>query len=123
MISFTRADRVSGLIQRILSDILKRDVADPRLQMTIITTVKMSPDLKLARIYYATSGGEKNITAATKAIDSAHGFIKRNLARRLKLRYMPELKFFYDDSFDYGSHIERLLKMVVTENETDHTSN
>ena len=123
MIPFTRADRVGGLIRRILSDILKRDVADPRLKMTIITTVKMSPDLKLARIYYATSGGEINIKAATKAIDSAHGFIKRNLARQLKLRYMPELKFFYDDSFDYGSHIEQLLKTVATENETDHTPN
>lgn len=123
MIHFSRADRVSGLIQEVLSDILKKDVADPRLKLTTVTAVKMSADLKLARIYYTTSGGKQKIDAATQALHGAHGYIKKKLARQLGLRYMPELKFFYDDSFDYGSRIEELLKTVATENGTDHTSN
>jgi ribosome-binding factor A len=122
MTSFTRADRVSGLIQRVLSDILSKDVADPRLKMTVITGVKMSADLRIARIYYASSGNKKNIEAASRAINSARGYLKKSLARQLALRYMPELKFFYDDSFDYGFHIEQLLKTVLAENATDHQS-
>ena len=123
MIHYSRADRVSGLIQEVLSDILKKNVADPRLKMMTVTAVKMSADLKLARIYYTTSGGKQKIDAATQALHGAHGYIKKKLARQLGLRYMPELKFFYDDSFDYGSRIEELLKTVATENGTDHTSN
>ena len=123
MIHFTRADRVGGLIQEILSDIFKRDVADPRLKMTLITGVEMSPDLKLARIYFTISGGSQKVKAATKAINNAHGFLKRKLAQQLDLRYMPELKFYYDESFDYGSHIEQLLKTVTTENGPNHKSN
>ena len=123
MIHFSRADRVSGLIQEVLSDILKKDVADPRLKLTTITAVKMSADLKLARIYYATSGDKNKIKAAILAINRASGFLKKELARQLRLRYMPELKFFYDESFDYGSRIEELLKTVARKNGTDHTTN
>jgi ribosome-binding factor A len=123
MIPFSRADRVSGLIQKILSDILTKQVADPRLKMTIITAVEMSPDLKLARIYYATSGKAQEVEAATTAMNKAQGFFKRKLARQLHLRYMPELKFYYDESYEYGSHIEQLLKTVINENGPDHTSN
>jgi ribosome-binding factor A len=123
MIPFSRADRVSGQIQKILAGILSKQVADPRLKMTIITAVEMSPDLKLARIYYATSGRAQEVAAATKAMNKARGFLKRSLARQLDLRYMPELKFYYDESFEYGSHIEQLLKTVMSENGPDHTSN
>lgn len=120
MISYSRADRVGGLIQEVLSDIFQKDVADPRLRMTTITGVKMSPDLKSARIYYTTSGGKDKINAATKALQRAHGYIKKKLARQLDLRYMPELKFFHDDSFDYGSRIEDLIKATTKENGTDY---
>jgi ribosome-binding factor A len=120
MITFSRADRVSGLLQEVLSEILKRDIADPRLRMATVTGVKMSADLKLANIYYATSGDKNSITAAAKAFDRAHGYIKKKLAQQLELRYMPQLRFFHDESFDYGSRIEKLLKTVSSENGTDH---
>jgi len=120
MIEFSRADRVSGLLQEVLSEILKRDIADPRLRMATITGVKMSADLKLANIYYSTSGDKNSITAAAQAFNSAHGYIKKKLAQQLELRYMPQLRFFYDESFDYGSRIEKLLKTVSSENENDH---
>ena len=123
MISFSRADRVSGLIQEVLSDLLKKDIHDPRLQMATITTVKMSRDLKLARIYFTIHGGSAKVEAAAKGFESARGFIKRSLARKLSLRYMPDLIFFYDDSFDYGSHIDQLLEKIKTENGPDRQSN
>ena len=120
MTSFTRAERVSGLIQATLSDLLQKGIRDPRLEMTTITGVKMSPDLKLARIYFTIYGGRDRSEAAVKGFDSARGYIKRNLARRLGLRYMPDLKFFWDESFEYGSHIDKLLKKITTGNEPDY---
>ena len=123
MTSFSRADRVSGLIQEVLSDILRKEIADPRLAMATITGVRMSPDLKVASIYFTRSGGEKKVEAAAAAFDRARGFIKKRLARQLELRYMPELRFFHDGSFDYGSRIENLLKSVTTENGKDHSTN
>ncbi len=123
MISFSRADRVSGLIQEVLSDLIKKDIHDPRLQMATITNVKMSRDLKLARIYFSIHGGNAKVEAAAKGFESARGFIKRSLARKLSLRYMPDLIFFYDDSFDYGTHIDELLKKIMTENGRNNQSN
>ena len=120
MIEFSRADRVSGLLQEVLSEILKRDIADPRLRLATITGVKMSADLKLANIYFTTPGGKNSISAAAQAFTRAHGYIKKKLAQQLELRYMPQLRFFHDESFDYGSRIEKLLKTVSSENENDH---
>jgi len=109
---FPRSDRVSGHIQRVLSEVLQKDVKDPRLEMIIITGVKMSRDLRVARIYYATSEGGKNTTEVTEGFKSALGYVKRQLSRELGLRYMPDLKFLYDESFDYGSHIDEILKTI-----------
>jgi ribosome-binding factor A len=123
MIPYSRADRVSGLIQEVLSNLLKKDIHDPRLKMVTITNVKMSRDLKLARIYFSIYGDSSKVEAAAKGFESARGFIKRSLARRLGLRYMPDLKFFYDESFEYGTHIDELLKRLTTENGKDNQSN
>ena len=123
MTSFSRADRVSGLIQETLSDLLNKSIHDPRLQRATITKVKMSADLKLARIYFAIYGDDKKSEDAARGFESARGFIKRILAPKLGLRYMPDLKFFYDDSFDYGSHIDQLLEKIKTENGPDHQTN
>ncbi len=116
MKSFTRADRVGALIQHTLSDILRKNVKDPRLDMTIITGVKMAGDLKSALIFFSTStGSSRSKEDAYQGFKSALGYIKRALAAELKLRYMPELKFAYDESFDYASRIDRLLKKVREE--------
>jgi len=118
---FSRADRVGELIQQVLSEILTRSIRDPRLKMTTITGVKMSKDLRNAKVYFAVSGGPKKVDGALLGFNSAMGYIKRVLAAELDLRYMPELKFFYDNSFDYGAHIDALLKSLDTEDGKDHT--
>ena len=123
MTSFSRADRVGGLIQETLSDLLNKSIHDPRLQRATITSVKMSADLKLARVYFAIYGDDKKSEDAARGFESARGFIKRILAPKLGLRYMPDLKFFYDDSFDYGSHIDQLLEKIKTDDGPGHQSN
>ena len=123
MTPFSRADRVSGLVQEVLSNLLKKDIHDPRLKMATITNIKMSRDLRLARVYFSIHGGSSKAEDAAKGFESARGFIKRTLARKLSLRYMPDLNFFYDESFDYGAHIDQLLEKISTENEPDNQSN
>lgn len=109
---FPRSERVSGHIQKVLSDILQKNVKDPRLEMIVITDVKMSRDLRTARIYYTTSSGGKDTAEVTEGFKSALGYLKRQLSRELGLRYMPDLKFLYDESFDYASHIDEILKTI-----------
>ena len=122
MIPFSRADRVGGLIQQVLSDILKKNIRDPRLKMATITGVKVSRDLKQARIYFTTSGGIQKKGDTIKGFSSAHGFIKRTLAHALDLKYMPNIKFFYDESLEYGAHIDELIESTKSENGSNHST-
>jgi len=118
---FVRSDRVSGQIQKILSEILLKKIKDPRLENASITDVKMSRDLRIARIYFVTSGNTKSMEEAVEGFKSALGYVKRILARQLGLRYMPDLKFFYDESFEYGSQIDKVLKAVKADNGPNNT--
>jgi len=117
---YARAERVSSQMQRVLTDILTKKIKDPRLEQATVTGVKMSRDLRHARIYYVVNGDEKVREQVSEGFETARGSLKRFLARQLNLRYMPEIRFFYDTSLDYGSHIEKLLSSIAPENETDH---
>ncbi|MEW6670404.1 MAG: 30S ribosome-binding factor RbfA [Thermodesulfobacteriota bacterium] len=119
---FSRSDRVGGQIQKVLSELLHKGIKDPRLKMTSISSVKVSADLKYARIYFITSGDVKRRQEAADGFNKAMGYLKRELARQLGLRYMPELKFFYDDSFDYGTRIDKILNSLNTDHESNHTA-
>jgi ribosome-binding factor A len=122
MIPFERAERVSGLIQKVLSEILQKDIKDPRLKMATITGVDVSRDLKLARVYFTTPDSEHQKNAAIKGFNSARGYIKLTLAHALGLKYMPDIKFFYDQSIEYGAHINRLIKLTKDTNGTDSST-
>ncbi|MBI5581756.1 MAG: 30S ribosome-binding factor RbfA [Deltaproteobacteria bacterium] len=123
MTSLARSERVGGLIQEILSELLRRDISDPRLALTTITGVKVTKDLRLARVYFATAGGKSTSDAAALGFASAAGFIKRHLARQLGLRYMPAVEFFYDESFDHGARIDQLLKSIPKDHGPDSSDN
>jgi len=119
---FSRADRVSVKIRQVLSDILHKDIQDSRINIATVTKVNMSRDLRHARVYFVLSGKDSKIKDAIKGFKSAHGYIKRSLARQLELRYMPEITFYYDDSFDYGSRIDKVLDLVKTHDKPDNTT-
>lgn len=120
---FSRSERVGGQIQKVLSDFLRKSVSDPRLESVTITGVKMSSDLRIAYVYFSTHGGEDMSAETSAGFKSALGFLKRNLASKLGLRYMPQLKFIYDTSFDRGIRIEKLLKSITSEYESNHSTN
>ena len=109
-------------IQRVLSGLLLKGISDPRLEMAFITDVNMARDLKSARIYFGVSGGEDARKEAIVGFQKARPFIKRVLARKLDLRYMPELKFYYDESIDYGTRIESVLRTIHADYGSDNTS-
>ncbi len=121
MKTFSRADRVGSLIQKNLSDILHKKIKDPRLENVVITGVDVSRDVRNARIYYSMPEEGNNKKNASEGFESALGYIKRTLASQLGLRYMPRIELIFDESFDYGTHIEKLIATIHAEDGADHT--
>jgi ribosome-binding factor A len=103
-----RSTRVGGLLREILAAIMLERVADPRLKELTITEVEMTPDLKLARVYYAARQGA-NREELMVALDKAMGFIKQEVAREHILRTMPEFHFLPDDTLERAERLENLF--------------
>lgn len=110
MLQYKRADRVADVIQRELAELLQRRVKDPRLNRVTITGVEVTDDLRHARVFYCFLGEAAEQEAVAEGLTRARGFIRRELGKRVYLRFMPELAFHYDPSFEYGAKIERILK-------------
>ncbi len=85
--------------------------------MATITGVKLSNDLRTAYVYFSVIGGEERRQQVLDGFHSSLGFIKRQLADRLGLRYMPEIRFFYDPSLDYGAKIDQVIKELAVSTE------
>ena len=103
-----RPEKLGDLIQRELSDLLHRDVRDPRVGMVTITAVDVSPDLSHAKVYFTTLSKE-HIDEAREGLQRAAGFLRSQLARRVKLYTTPELRFAYDESVERGDRLSRLI--------------
>jgi len=107
-----RANRVAEEIKREVSDILRKDIKDPRLSglsLISVTDVDVSRDLRYASVYVSVLGGEDEVKQAFLTLKKATGFIRSEIGRRIRLRYAPELTFQLDRSIAYGAHINRLL--------------
>jgi len=104
-----RSDRVADLILTELAEVLLRRVQDPRLADITLTDVKVTPDLRHAKVFYSLLGDDERKASAIVGLESARGFVKRELGKRLYLRRMPDIEFHFDGSLEYGSHIDRLL--------------
>ncbi|MBI2852314.1 MAG: 30S ribosome-binding factor RbfA [Chloroflexi bacterium] len=111
-----RIERVNSLIRQEISQLLQREVKDPRLGSFIaITEVSTAPDLKHARIYVSHLGSEMEKQETLKALTAAAGYFRRELAKVLKLRYIPELSFHWDNSIEQADRISRILDHVIPE--------
>jgi ribosome-binding factor A len=116
--SFKRADRVADLIKMGMADLLLKQVRDPRIGKVTITDVKVSDDLRTARLFFVELGKDACSDDVRVGLEKAAGFLRRELGRRLQLRHVPELLFTYDPSFAYGSRIDALLMEIHREEET-----
>jgi ribosome-binding factor A len=108
-----RPIRVAELIQAELATLLLRHLKDPRLTMATISRVKVSPDLRHARIYVSRIGSEAEQQAAIAGFQQATGFIRSHLGKHLKLRYVPQLDFQLDTAIAYGVRVSRLLQELL----------
>ena len=108
-----RRGRINDEMQKELSALL-REIKDPRVSgaMVSITAAQVTPDMKYATVYFSVLGGDPKETK--KGLDSAKGFIRREIAARLNLRNTPEFNFVFDDSIRYGAHISKLLEDIKT---------
>ena len=109
---FKRSLRVSELIKREISAIISFTIKDPTIKLVNITYVKVTDDLKIARIYYRVLGDDLAKDKAKKGLERAKSVIRSEIGHRTDLRYVPEIEFFYDTGLDDAEHIELLLKKI-----------
>ena len=111
-----RIERVNSLLRQEISQLLQRQVKDPRLGNFIaVTEVATSADLKFAKVFVSSIGSEKEKQETLSALASASGFFRKELARDLKLRYIPVLSFQWDDSIERGDHLLQLIDEITPE--------
>jgi ribosome-binding factor A len=110
-----RVDRVGHLIQMELSQLIVTKLRDPRLGFITITHVSVAPDLKNAIVFYSALGDPKVRASAQTALEHAAGFLQKQIALAIKIRYTPKLRFQYDDSLDQGMAVDRVLREIKKE--------
>ena len=110
-----RPQRVGDLIREIICEMLLRDLSDPRLESVTITEVEVTADLKLATVYFSAMGNPSREETSLDGLQSATGYIRKKLGKELRLRYVPDLQFKVDQSFEYGSKIDRLIRTLQEE--------
>ena len=110
-----RSTRVADQLKREIAGLLLRKIKDPRVQSVTITGVKLTNDLKKASIYFVLRGDDQKKEEALRGMRSAKGFIRYELGNTLNLKYVPEIEFYYDGSFDYAERIETLIDKIKEE--------
>ncbi len=115
----SRPDRVGEQIRQELSQIIAQQVQDPGVGFITLTRVKVTPDLQLARVLYTVMGDAKQKKETVKALERAIPFLRRQIASRIRLRRVPDLQFFYDESIEHQDRIEQILLDLKREREAN----
>lgn len=111
-----RIERVNNLIRQEISELLRREVKDPRLESFIaVTEVSTSPDLKYAKVYVSGISKTEEREEKVRALTAASGFLRKSLMKTLTLRRVPDLFFYWDDSIERAERISRLIDRVNAE--------
>ena len=114
-----RSTRVGDLLQQEISRIIIQELKDPRLGFVTVTGVSLSDDLRNAKVFVSVLGSPEEIKQTFDGLKSATGFMRNCIGKRVKLRYVPELSFWLDESGSYGAHIEELLRDIKRENSNE----
>ncbi len=108
-----RIERVNNLIRQEISELLRRQVKDPRLGTFLaVTEVITSPDLRYAKVFVSCLSSQEERQATLNALTGASNFFRKELAKSLRLRRVPELSFHWDDSIERGDHLMRLIDQI-----------
>ena len=117
---FPRARRVEEQLKRLLSELVRREVKDPRVGLITITTVEVSRDLTHARIYFTPFAGIGDADAALEALRHAAGYLRIQVRNQMRLRSAPELDFQLDDSIERGARLSSLISDAVESDRSRH---
>jgi len=118
-LEFSRSSRVGESVHKEISALLLKGLKDPRIGFVTITAVDVTPDLHLARVYFTVMGDEEARRETEKGLKSSVPYIRRELGKRLRMRYVPDIIFRFDSSLEYGSRIESLLREIETDSSDD----
>ena len=114
-----RSEKLAETIHATVSSLLSRGLNDPRIGFVTIIAVEVIDDLSLARIYFTVIGDDDAKKSSEAGLNSAKGFIRKELGRVLTIRHIPELIFKYDHSQEYGNRIDTILREIATEHDGD----
>ena len=114
----SRMDRVNQMIRREISELLQKEIQDPRLEFVSITRVEVSPDLHVARVHFSVLGNSARVEAVQEGLNHARGFLRKSLGKRITLRFTPDLEFEYDPSIEYSARIEETLQEIRQEEQS-----
>jgi ribosome-binding factor A len=113
-----RIERVNTLIRREISEIIQHHLKDPRItEFIAVTAVETTADLKYAKVFVSSIGGQQDEARTIGVLSAAAGFMRSELAKKVRLKHTPELSFHWDNSIENGDRILRLLDQVSTEHE------
>lgn len=110
-----RMKRINETIKREISRILHKELEDPRLQFVSITRVNVSRDLHYARVYFSVLGDQQKKELAIEGFQSACGLIRKYIGKNIRMRYTPEIQFFYDNSIEISARIDETLEEILHE--------
>ncbi len=120
--SFTRPQRVGHELQKEIAIILQREIKDPRLGMVTVSGVQLSRDLSYGKVFvtFLNDSDPEVVTQGLKVLNDATGYIRSLVGKAMKLRIIPELKFFYDESLVEGMRMSNLVSQVVQKDKNRH---
>ena len=118
--SFSRSKRVAEQIQRTLSELIRRELRDPRLGSVTIVDVQVSQDLSQAKVFYSILGGNKHPELTQEIMDDGAKMLRGPLGRALGLRHAPQLIFVADELIEYGTHLTAVINEAVKEDQRRH---
>ena len=107
-----RIEKLQELIKQETGKMLLNDIKDPRIGFVTVTDVEMTGDLREAKIFVSIMGDAEKVKNSLEGLNSALGFVRREIGKRIRLRFTPEISFALDTSLDYGDHIQKLLLQV-----------
>ncbi|HMK52488.1 MAG TPA: 30S ribosome-binding factor RbfA [Thermodesulfobacteriota bacterium] len=114
-----RSEKVADLIQKEISQMLVKSIKDPRIGFVTITKVTVSEDFRLAKVYFSVAGTLEERERSMKGLESAKGYVRKELGQRIRLRYTPEIMFQFDPSIEYAIHMEELIQSIHQKKEAN----
>ncbi len=116
---FSRSQRLGNQVLRILSELLRFETKDPRLQNVSLTAVDLSRDLSVAKVYFSLIDPNEDPVPVAEGLAAASGFLRRRLGGAIKIRHVPELRFAHDDSAAEAVRIGRLIDVAIEAGESE----